>query len=167
MTSRYEITDHEWGIRITESSGVVSEIGNTDGGEYLDDAVIGAIRQQQADIAALKELLAGEVEANEAFRKAGGALDGEDMPTFCSRIITEAEIGRKWLKDSSLAAWFPLTAERIGQDAQEIAKLRARLAAIEAAPAVITVTPGGWINLSSAIIPYGTELVARPAKDAP
>jgi len=126
-----------------------------------------AIRQQQADIAALKELLAGEVEANEAFRKAGGALDGEDMPTFCSRIITEAEIGRKWLKDSSLAAWFPLTAERIGQDAQEIAKLRARLAAIEAAPAVITVTPGGWINLSSAIIPYGTELVARPAKDAP
>jgi len=36
-----------------------------------------------------------------------------------------AEIGRQWNTDSSLAKWFPLTAERIGQDAQEIAALTA------------------------------------------
>ena len=40
-----------------------------------------------------------------------------------------AEIGRQWNADSSLAKWFPLTAERVEQDAQEIAKLRADLAA--------------------------------------
>lgn len=51
--NRYEITDHERGIRIAESNGIVSEIGDTDGGEYLDDAVIGAIRQLQQDLAAV------------------------------------------------------------------------------------------------------------------
>ena len=40
-----------------------------------------------------------------------------------------AEIGRQWNTDSSLAKWFPLTADRLGKDAQEIAKLRADLAA--------------------------------------
>lgn len=40
-----------------------------------------------------------------------------------------AEIGRQWNADSSLAKWFPLTAERVDQDAQEIAKLRTDLAA--------------------------------------
>lgn len=40
-----------------------------------------------------------------------------------------AEIGRQWNADSSLAKWFPLTAERVEQDAQEIAQLRADLAA--------------------------------------
>ena len=29
-----------------------------------------------------------------------------------------AEIGRQWNTDSSLAKWFPLTADRLGQDAQ-------------------------------------------------
>lgn len=40
-----------------------------------------------------------------------------------------AEIGRQWNTDSSLAKWFPLTADRLGQDAQEIAKLHTDLAA--------------------------------------
>jgi hypothetical protein len=85
-----------------------------------------------------------------------------------------AEIGRQWNTDSSLAKWFPLTAERIGQDAQEIAKLRARLAAIEAAPTVATVciSPSSDFHVlkySRYDIPQinGAELIARPAKDAP
>lgn len=93
MTSRYEITDHEWGIRITESSGVVSEIGNTDGGEYLDDAVIGAIRQQQADIAALKELLAGEVEANEHSAKPAARLTARICRRFVRGLLPRLKSG--------------------------------------------------------------------------
>ena len=172
--SRYEITDDGKLIRIGCPDGCMETLRPTepDVGVYLDDIVIAAIRQQQSDLAALKELLAGEMEANEAFRKSGGALDGEDMPTFCARIIAEAEIGREWLKDSSLAKWFPLTAERVDEDAQEIAKLRARLAAVDAAPTVATVciAPSSDFQIlkySRYDIPQinGTELIARPAKD--
>lgn len=172
--SRYEITDDGKLIRIGCPDGRMETLRQTepDAGMYLDDIVIAVIRQQQADIAALKDALAGEVEANQAFRQAGGALDGEDMPTFCARIIAEAEIGREWLKDSSLAKWFPLTAERVDEDAQEIAKLRARLAAIDAAPTVATVCIAPTsdfpvLKYSRYDIPRinGTELIARPAKD--
>lgn len=48
-----------------------------------------------------------------------------------------AEIGRQWNTDSSLAKWFPLTADRLGKDAQEIAKLRADLAAAVAENAAL------------------------------
>ena len=166
---RYEIIERD-GEFIIARGLYACKIYHNDQHDLL--AIRGAIRQQQSDLAALKELLAGEVEANEAFRKAGGALDGEDMPTFCARIIAEAEIGREWLKDSSLAKWFPLTAERVDEDAQEIAKLRARLAAIDAAPTVATVCIAPTsdfpvLKYSRYDIPRinGTELIARPAKD--
>ena len=122
---RYDVDMHDDGTFI---------ITNLNGHRFIVDANCvdirsRAIRQQARDIAALKDALADEVTANEAFRKAGGARDDEDMPTFCARLIAESEIGRQWNADSSLAKWFPLTAERVEQDAQEIAKLRADLAA--------------------------------------
>jgi len=165
--SRYEITDDGKTLFVKPPAAMASRLTS-------NEMVAGAIRQQQSDLAALKELLAGEVEANEAFRKSSGALDGEDMPTFCARIIAEAEIGREWLKDSSLAKWFPLTAERVDEDAQEIAKLRARLAAIDAAPTVARVVEernrdfacGPYRYIAYGAIPQGlNELIARPAKD--
>lgn len=96
MSARYEITDDGAQIRIKSPDGSLSTIIGTPRSTHIEDAVIGAIRQQARDIAEL-----------EVF----------------------AEIGRQWNTDSSLAKWFPLTADRLGQDAQEIAKLRTDLAA--------------------------------------
>lgn len=172
MSARYEITCDDDVSTVTAPGGVTDSFSRH--GTSTDRFGYGAIRQLLADLAALKELLAGEVEANQAFHRAGGALDGEDMPTFCARIIAEAEIGREWLKDSSLAKWFPLTAERVDEDAQEIAKLRARLAAIDAAPTVARVVEernrdfacGPYRYIAYGAIPQGlNELIARPAKD--
>ena len=56
-----------------------------------------------------------------------------------------AEIGRQWNTDSSLAKWFPLTAERVEQDAQEIAKLRTDLAAAVAERDKLRAIDCGWI----------------------
>jgi len=50
---RYEITDDGTSIIIAESSGIRSTIDPVDG-HHLDDAVIGAIRQQARDIAELR-----------------------------------------------------------------------------------------------------------------
>ncbi len=145
---RYEITASEDGISITSPDGIVDQLiaSDPEDGTHLDDIVIGAIRQQSADIAALKDALADEVTANEAFRKAGGARDDEDMPAFCARLIAEAEIGRKWNANSALEEWFPLTADRLGQDAQEIAKLRTDLAAAVAARANMDADRLEWMN---------------------
>lgn len=136
---RYEIIERD-GEFIIARGLYACKIYHNDQHDLL--AIRGAIRQQQSDLAALKELLAGEVEANEAFRKAGGALDGEDMPTFCARIIAERD------------------------------QLRARLAAIDAAPTVATVCIAPTsdfpvLKYSRYDIPRinGTELIARPAKD--
>lgn len=40
-----------------------------------------------------------------------------------------ADIGRQWNADSSLAKWFPITAKKVEQDAEELAALRTQLAA--------------------------------------
>ena len=88
---RYEIFDDGPCIRIVSPDSTISTIVGRPVGYHIDDAVIGAIRQQARDIAALKDALADEVTANEAFRKAGGARDDEDMPTFCARLIAERD----------------------------------------------------------------------------
>jgi len=81
---RYEITDHgERGIQIKADERAFDV--------HPESVAAGAIRQQARDIAALKDALADEVTANEAFRKAGGARDDEDMPTFCARLIAERD----------------------------------------------------------------------------
>ena len=124
MSARYEISEGELDVLA---------ITGPEGTRYIDGEEIEArvIRQQSADIAALKDALAEEVTANEAFRKAGGARDDEDMPAFCARLIAEAEIGRKWNANSALEEWFPLTADCIKRDALELADTRLLLRSVQ------------------------------------
>ena len=96
MSARYEISEGELDVLA---------ITGPEGTRYIDGEEIEArvIRQQSADIAALKDALADEVTANEAFRKAGGARDDEDMPAFCARLIAERDKYRGQLFDCELA----------------------------------------------------------------
>ena len=48
-----------------------------------------ALTKAKLDHEAMKGALYDEVAANLAFREAGGALPGEDMPTFCDRLLAE------------------------------------------------------------------------------
>jgi len=97
--SRHEITDTGDYIKATIDGFALR----------IDDSLpVAVIRQLLADIEALKDVLVGEVEANEAFRKAGGALDGEDMPTFCARIIAERDQLRARLADLERASITPV-----------------------------------------------------------
>lgn len=174
--SRYEITDDGKLIRIGCPDGCMETLRPTepDVGMYLDDIVIAAIRQQQSDLAALKELLAGEVEANEAFRKSGGALDGEDMPTFCARLLSDLASMTK-ARDELGAHLDQFIAERN--------QLRARLAAVYSAPTVafIGIDRKGVARATYFPDPHPShammdldakfskwaiqELITRPAKD--
>lgn len=181
--------------------------------ELEDEFAVAAIRQQARDIAALKDALAGEVTANKAFRKSGGARDDEDMPTFCARLIAERDAYKhdalalmkintgaiqaleqtERERDQLRAELAEAIAERgrlLDSDAysrKELARgneiidglrierdtLRARLAAIEAAPTVAIAVhvytdrgPYKYLNFAEHDIPAsGVELIARPEKD--
>ena len=105
---------------------------------------ITAIRQQQADIEALKESLHDEINANTAFREAYGALPDEDMPTFCARIISERDKSRADIAElrAELAAAVAERDEFVRQNGNlsvRLASAIAHLAAIEAAPTVARV----------------------------
>lgn len=132
MSARYEIADHGSKLHVRDTK-YGSEVSMLRVKSYSRELTVmaGAIRQQSADIAALKDALADEVTANEAFRKAGGARDDEDMPAFCARLIGEAEIGRKWNTNSALEEWFPLTADCIKRDALELADTRLLLRSVQ------------------------------------
>lgn len=159
--SRYEITDGDHGLLQIRLCDVILV---HPGSDYWSSHVCGAIRQQQADIAALKDVLAGEVEANQAFRRAGGALDGEDMPTFCARLLSNLASMTK-ARDELGAHLDQFIAERD--------QLRAKLAAVDSAPTVAKVCLSVMRDclcvteeLDARELPrLGTELIARPAKD--
>ena len=61
MNTRYEITDDGTSIIIAESNGIRSTIDPVDG-QHLDDVVIGAIRQQSADLDKLRAELAAALD---------------------------------------------------------------------------------------------------------
>ena len=46
-----------------------------------------------------------EMAANLAFRAAGGALQDEDMPTFCARIIAERDALRARIEGAAVGFW--------------------------------------------------------------
>lgn len=69
-------------------------------------AIRGAIRQQQSDLAALKELLAGEVEANEAFRKAGGRLMVRICRRFARGLLPRLKLGANGSRTARLQSGF-------------------------------------------------------------
>lgn len=49
------------------------------------------IERLRAENEAWKSQIHDEIAANLAFREAGGALQDEDMPTFCARLIAERD----------------------------------------------------------------------------
>lgn len=129
---RFEITDTN-GLRI-------------DGIPWRERGLLvqyAAIRQQARDIAALKDALADEVTANEAFRKAGGARDDEDMPTFCARLVAE--------RDEAVAHW-NMSAKCVSNAIDEMSaacverdQLRTDLAAAVAERDKLRAIDCGWI----------------------
>ena len=68
MSGRYEITNREDGISITSPDGIVDQLiaSDPEDGQCLDDAVIGAIRQQARDLEQLRADLAAAVAENAA-----------------------------------------------------------------------------------------------------
>ena len=169
---RFEISDHGSKLTVRDTK-YGSEVSMLRVRSYSRELTVmaGAIRQQARDIAALKDALADEVTANEAFRKAGGARDDEDMPTFCARLIA----GREQLRTDLAAAVAEnaalLAANRdciLHFDAikadYDVMKLRAeqaeaRLAVIDSAPVVHC----AWVVING--VNTYAQLIARPAKD--
>jgi len=147
MTERYEITDRGELIAITEPVGTTTEICGTDpgGGTYLDDVVIGAIRQQARDIEQLRTDMAAAVAITAARDETIAELE---LRLRISRM------SNKELRESAEQA-------------------EARLAAIEAAPTVAVVSEcaaGLYVHqklFGAQLAEPGAELIYRPAKDQP
>lgn len=176
---RFEISDHGSKLTVRDTK-YGSEVSMLRVRSYSRELTVmaGAIRQQARDIAALKDALADEVTANEAFRKAGGARDDEDMPTFCARLIAGREqlradlatavAERDWLLAELADSYTKLASVDIARDVAE-----ARLAAIDSAPTVAYVDGdniGIECQLQFPAFNYQQqhayfELIARPAKD--
>lgn len=140
--SRYEITDNGRVITITESNGIFSVLEPTEHGHCIDDASIGAIRQQQADIA---ELTAERDQLRDA-----DAFSRKELARG-NEIIDGLRVERDQLRAT--------LAESMRQQAEEVNRLRARLAAIDAAPTVALT----FCHPHSSEDPG--QLILRPAKD--
>lgn len=84
----YKVVDQESAIRIKPANGgaLYLYVRNADRAQMK---IIGAIRQLLQESGSLRGQLHDEIDANTAFREAGGALPDEDMPTFCARLIRE------------------------------------------------------------------------------
>ena len=140
---RYEITDDGTSIIIAESSGIRSTIDPVDG-HHLDDAVIGAIRQQASDIDQLRADLAAAVAIT--------ATRDETIAELELRLRISRQSNKELRKSAKQA--------------------KARLAAIDNAPTVAVVCSshsfGQFVQqrfFGSQLPRIGTELIARPAKD--
>lgn len=142
---RYEIFDDGPCIRIVSPDSTISTIVGRPVGYHIDDAVIGAIRQQARDLDQLRADLAAAVAERDRMARRIKDLDAE-----CSVIA----------KDCTYAE-------------QQNDTLRARLAAIDGAPTVAMLCPltESAFNESTLMTAYQkakmphVELIARPAKD--
>jgi len=164
MNNRYEITEY----RISERDYLqIERLGSTHElcAQSADSMIVGAIRQLLADIAAVtaeRDSLSATVKFEQARLQHISQINAElrrDMETtsrYCS------ELNDSLIKVNAEAAQFEADRDQ----------LRARLAAIEAAPTVATVciSPSSDFHVlkySRYDIPQinGAELIARPAKD--
>ena len=142
---RYEIFDDGPCIRIVSPDSTISTIVGRPVGYHIDDAVIGAIRQQARDIEQLRTDLAAAVAENAALLAAN-----RDCILHFDAIKADYDVMK-------------LHAEQA----------EARLAAIGSAPVVATVVdigdecgPNPNVTFYSCQLPpIGTDLIARPAKD--
>ena len=143
MNDRYEIHDDGPCIRIVSPDSTISTIVGRPVGYHIDDAVIGAIRQQARDLDQLHADLAAAVAERDEARTA--------------YQVRNTEWHHHELIALALAERYKLRAEQA----------EARLAAIDAAPTVALVEGGdGFRYLSwGQLPPVDTQLIARPAKD--
>ncbi len=64
------------------------------------DMALQAVEEAERERDLWKSQVHDEIAANLAFRAAGGALQDEDMPTFCARIIAERDALRARIADA-------------------------------------------------------------------
>lgn len=179
MSGRYEITNREDGISITSPDGIVDQLiaSDPEDGQCLDDAVIGAIRQQARDLDQLRIDLAAAVAKRDEWASGAARLSSQ-LGNLLAVIHRdgghyESEHGtEKACADAETAVHVQRGIADGYHDALKIWRQRAeqaesRLAAIEAAPTVALVEGGdGFRYLSwGQLPPVDTQLIARPAKD--
>lgn len=75
-------------------------------------------------------------------------MDDQNMHAYGDHYPDEAEIGRRWYADSSLEAWFPITAEEIKRLRTENAALKKTLEALKVGTCE-TAKPAAWIRFCS------------------
>jgi hypothetical protein len=167
--SRYEITDDGRVITITEPNGIFSVLEPTDHGHCIDDASIGAIRQQQSEI---EELTAERDLQREQFRETMERLFDDIRSLTAERDQLRARLADSECDLKSTKAQLNHAEEVMPKLFEHAELLSARLAAVDAAPTVATVciAPSSDFQIlkySRYDIPQinGTELIARPAKD--
>ena len=66
-------------------------------------------------------------ECNDAGERDSGGAHPWGEPIYLACDCNDAEVGRRWRTDSSLEAWFPITAEKLRELQEENARLRAAL----------------------------------------
>lgn len=161
---RYDITCDDILARVEYPSGCAASFFAD--GSASDRFAFAAIRQQARDIAELRAQLA-ESSAATADQRASMTQHADELYAAVTDLCDE----RDKLRTDLAAA----VAERdrlrhyarcFDEVRLERNKLRARLAAIDVAPMVITITPMGWIHETADNLPIGTELIARPAKES-
>jgi hypothetical protein len=195
MTPRYEITDRDELISIKLPDGTTTEICAAEGGgDYLEDVVIGVIRQLRAELAAAvaerDELRSYRAEWEPTWDDCEDALVGEQARDGFGHGESIADCARRVLRERDQLRWTLIgigraLIEQIGATGPEdavdtvrracgvIESMASRLAAIDAAPtvaiAVHTHTDRGpykYLGYSELNVPReGVELIARPAKE--
>jgi len=193
---RYEIFDDGPCIRIVSPDSTISTIVGRPVGYHIDDAVIGAIRQQARDIDQLCaecDLLTHKVICcgvaawhSDPLLTTTGAYAGkwnspqadcvrklraerDQLRADLAAAVADRDRMAKHIKE--LDAECSVIAKDCTYAEQQNDTLRARIAAIDAAPTVATI----WANnfAYNAVwnpnvdAPHGTDLIARPAKDQP
>lgn len=66
-------------------------------------------------------------ECNDTGERDSGGTHPWGGPIYLSCDCKDAEIGRRWRQDSSLEAWFPITAQKLRDLQEENERLRASL----------------------------------------
>lgn len=147
MSDSYEIIDDGPCIRIVSPDSTISTIVGRPVGYHIDDAVIGAIRQQARDMDQLRADLAAAVAERDEARTA--------------YQVRSTEWHQHELIALALAERYKLRAEQA----------EARLAVIDEAPTVAVVSEcaaGLYVHqklFGAQLAEPGAELIYRPAKD--
>jgi hypothetical protein len=93
------------------------------------DMALQAVEEAERERDLWKSQVHDEIAANLAFRAAGGALQDEDMPTFCARIIAERDALRARIEEAAVA-WAGVAQNGLwyaGQDWRDSAHVKLHL----------------------------------------